>query len=162
MTKMPTDSIPNRLMAEIHYYTPWNFTGMTKDESWGKQFYYWGKEYHSTTDLAHNPTWGEEPTVDHNFGLMKKMFVDNSIPVIIGEFGAVRRDNLTGDTLSQHLASRAHFLNYVTKQAKAYGLIPFYWDNGGLDKLSSGIFDRRKNTVFDQQALDALIKGATE
>ena len=162
MTKMPVDNISNRLMAEIHYYTPWNFTGMTKDESWGNQFYYWGKDYHSTTDLAHNPTWGEEDEVDHYFGLMKKQFVDIGIPVVIGEFGAMRRDNLTGDTLKLHLASRAYYLKYAAKLAITDGLLPFYWDNGGLVNLSSGIFDRGKNTVFDQQSLDALIQGATE
>ena len=162
MTKMPTDNIPNRLMAEIHYYTPWNFTGMTKDESWGNQFYYWGKEYHSTTDLVHNPTWGEEEAVDSYFGLMKKQFVDKGIPVVIGEFGAMHRYNLTGDPLNLHLNSRAYYLKYVTKQASINGLLPFYWDNGGLDNFASGIFDRNKNTVSDQQSLDALIQGATE
>ncbi|HSC66918.1 MAG TPA: glycoside hydrolase family 5 protein, partial [Cellvibrio sp.] len=59
-TKMPTDTVANKLMAEIHFYSPWNYTGMTKDESWGNQFFYWGKDFHSTTDTKHNPTWGEE------------------------------------------------------------------------------------------------------
>jgi len=154
MTQKPTDNIPNRLMAEIHYYTPWNFTGMTKDESWGKQFYYWGINYHSTTDLAHNPTWGEEGEVDRLFKLMKNQFVDKGVPVVIGEFGAMRRDNLTGDALVLHLASRAYYLKYVTKQANAYGLLPFFWDTGGL-------FNRGTNTVADQQSLDALIQGAS-
>jgi len=161
MAQLPTDKIPNRMMAEVHYYTPWNFAGMTKDESWGKMAYYWGKDYHSSTDPAHNSTWGEEATVDSNFGLMKKQFVDKGIPVIIGEFGATRRDNLTGEALTLHLASRAYYLKYVTKQANINGLLPFYWDTGGLDNLASGIFDRRNNTVFDQQSLDALIQGAT-
>jgi len=155
MTKMPTDSIPNRLMAEIHYYTPWNFTGMTEDESWGNQFYYWGKDFHSTTDLAHNPTWGEEEEVDSLLKLTKNQFVDKGIPVVIGEFGAMRRDNLSDDALELHLASRAYYLNYVTKRANAYGLLPFFWDTGGL-------FNRGTNTVSDQQSLDALIQGATE
>jgi aryl-phospho-beta-D-glucosidase BglC (GH1 family) len=154
MTQMPTDNIPNRLMAEIHYYTPWNFTGMTKDESWGNQFYYWGKDFHSTTDLAHNPTWGEEGEVDRLFELMKNQFVDKGVPVVIGEFGAMRRDNLTGDALVLHLASRAYYLKYVTKQANVNGLLPFFWDTGGL-------FNRGTNTVADQQSLDALIQGAS-
>jgi aryl-phospho-beta-D-glucosidase BglC (GH1 family) len=157
MSQLPSDKIPNRMMAEVHYYTPYNFTGMTKDESWGNMAYYWGKDYHSTTDLAHNSLWGEEAEVDRLFNLMKTQFVDKGIPVVIGEFGAMRRDNLTGDSLKLHLASRAYFLNYVSKQAIANGLLPFYWDSGGLDNLASGIFDRRKNIVFDQQSLHALI-----
>jgi endoglucanase len=40
------------------------------------------------------------------------------------------------------------------------GILPFYWDAGGLDNFSSGIFNRNTNTVFDQQTLDALRLGA--
>lgn len=154
MTTLPTDKVPNKMMAEVHYYTPWNFCGMSKDESWGSMAYYWGKDYHSTTDAVHNSTWGEEGTVDTFFDLMKKQFVDKGIPVVIGEYGAMRRDNLTGDALKLHLASRAFYLKYVTKQAIAKGMLPFFWDTGG-------VFDRSKNTVLDQQTLDALIQGAT-
>jgi aryl-phospho-beta-D-glucosidase BglC (GH1 family) len=154
MKKMPTDTVSNRLMAEIHYYTPWNFTGMTKDEGWGNQFYHWGKDFHSTTDTAHNPTWGEEETVNQMFALMKTQFVDKGIPLIVGEYGTQHRDNLTGDNLTLHLASRAYYLKYVTQQAIAYGLKPFYWDTGG-------VLSRSSNTVLDQQALDALVEGGT-
>jgi len=155
MTQLPTDKVPNRIMAEVHYYTPWNFCGMTEDATWGNQFYYWGANNHSTTDTAHNPTWGEEATVDTNFGLMKKQFVDKGIPVIIGEFGAISRDNLTGDALKLHLASRAYYFKYVTKQAIANGFLPFFWDTGGL-------INRNTCKVADQQALDGLIQGATK
>jgi len=153
MTTFPTDKVANKMMAEVHYYTPWNFCGMTEDASWGNQFFYWGANYHSTTDTAHNPTWGEEATVDANFALMKKQFVDKGIPVVIGEFGAITRTNLTGDALKLHLASRAFYFKYVTKQAIANGLLPFFWDTGGL-------INRSNYTVSDQQALDGLIQGA--
>ena len=155
MTTLPTDKVANRMMAEVHYYTPWNFCGMEKDESYGKMFYYWGAGNHSTTDAARNPTWGEEATVDANFALMKTQFVDKGIPVIIGEFGATARTNLTGDALKLHLASRAYYFKYVTKQAVANGFLPFFWDTGGL-------INRNNYTVADQQALDGLIQGANE
>lgn len=159
-TKMPSDTLANKLMAEVHFYTPYNFTLMQKDESWGKQFYYWGAAFHSTTDTERNPTWGEEATVDQLFGLMKSQFVDKGIPVILGEYAAMRRTSLTGDALALHLASRAYYLKYVTQQALANGLTPFYWDAGGLDNFGSGIFNRPAHKVFDQQALDALLQGA--
>lgn len=88
-----------RLMAEVHFYTPWNFAGLTRDESWGNQFYYWSRDNHATADTAHNPTWGEEETVDALFAAMKRKFVDRGIPVILGEYGAIRRSDLTGDAL---------------------------------------------------------------
>ena len=155
MLTLPTDKISNRMMVEIHYYTPWNFCGLTADASWGKMFYYWGKDYHSTTDLTRNATWGEEATVDANFKLMKNQFVDKGVPVILGEYSAMRRSSLTGNALTLHLASRAYYLNYVTQQAKANGNLPFFWDTGDL-------LNRNNNTVLDKQALDALIQGATK
>lgn len=160
-TQMPTDTVSDRLMVEVHFYTPFNFTLMREDQSWGNQFYYWGDGFHSTTDLPRNPTWGEEETVDQLFGLMKQQFVDKGIPVVLGEFAAMRRDNLVGDALDLHLASRAYYLKYVTQQANGNGLMPFYWDSGALDNFGSGIFNRWENAVFDQQALDALMEGAS-
>ncbi|MES1198430.1 MAG: glycoside hydrolase family 5 protein [Pseudomonadota bacterium] len=157
---MPSDPAPDRLMLEVHYYTPYNFTGMTEDQSWGRQFYYWGEGFHSRTDPDHNPTWGEEHDVDALFARMKHKFVDAGIPVIIGEFGAMRRDSLQGDALALHLASRAHYLEYVTHLATTNGMVPFYWDSGGLDHGGSGIFDRRAYRVFDQAALNAMLQGA--
>jgi endoglucanase len=162
MLTLPTDPIANRMMVEIHYYTPWNFCGMTEDASWGKMFYYWGKNYHSATDTNHNPTWGEEDAVNSYFLLMKNQFVDKGIPVVMGEYGVTRRSALTGDALTLHLASRAYYLKYVTKQARANGILPFYWDNGGTGNNGCGLFYRNSNTVFDQQALDSLVQGAAK
>ncbi len=153
MNTMPVDYVPNRLMTEVHFYTPYQFCLMEKDESWGKMFYYWGNGYHSTTDPGRNATWGEEADVDKYFAMMKTKFVDKGIPIVLGEFSAMRRSSLTGDALALHLASRAYYHKYVTKQAKANGLIPFYWDTGSL-------LSRSSNAVLDQQTLDALIEGA--
>lgn len=159
-SKMPNDSVSNRLMAEVHFYTPYNFALMSKDHAWGKQFFYWGRGFHSSADIEHNPTWGEEETVDRLFNLMKEKFTDKGIPVVLGEFAAMRRSTLKGDNLAQHLAARAYFHKYVVRQALARGILPFYWDAGGLGNYGSGIFDRSNNTVFDRQVLEAMLQGA--
>jgi endoglucanase len=159
MTTLPTDKVANRMMAEVHFY-PYQFTLMTKDESWGKMFYYWGAGNHSTTDTDHNPTWGEEADIDKFFLSMKTQFVNKGIPVILGEFGAIRRSNLTGDALTLHLKSRADFYKYVVKSSKANGLVPFYWDAGGDFGVNTmSLFNRSNNTVYDQQALTGLFDG---
>jgi endoglucanase len=158
MLTLPTDKAANRMMAEVHYYTPYQFCLMDKDADWGKMFYYWGANNHSTTDTERNPTWGEEADLDKFFKSMKIQFVDKGIPVVLGEFAAIRRD-LTGDALTLHLASRAYYLKYVVKQAKANGLLPFYWDAGNMGTNSSALFNRTNNTVYDTQALNALIEG---
>jgi aryl-phospho-beta-D-glucosidase BglC (GH1 family) len=160
MTAMPTDRVAGRLMAEVHYYSPYNFALMTKDEAWGRQAYYWGAAHHSPTDTAHNPTWGEEAFVDAMFGRMKAQFADKGIPVLLGEFGAVRRSQLKGDDLERHLAAHAYFHKYVVKAALKNGMIPFYWDTGDLGPNSFGLFDRKNDTVFDRRTIDAMREAA--
>jgi endoglucanase len=159
MSSLPTDQVTNRLMVEVHYYTPYQFCLMTEDASWGKMFYYWGTGYHSATDVTRNSNWGEESDLNNYFQMMKTKFVDQGIPVVLGEYAAIRRTTLTGDALTLHLASRSYYMKYVTQQALAYGLLPFYWDAGGLGDKGSGIFNRQNNTVFDQQALNAILEG---
>lgn len=160
MSKMPTDNVSNRMMAEVHFYTPWNFCGMDKDETWGSMFYYWGSGYHSTTDTGRNATWGEESEVNRLFGLMKTKFADKGIPVIMGEFGALKRSTLTGDNLTKHLASRAYFYEYVFKQAKNNGLVPFLWDTGIHGNNDMGIIVRSSGAIGDRQAYNAIKNGA--
>lgn len=157
MTTLPTDPTPKRLMVEVHYYTPYNFTLMAKDETWGNMFYYWGTGYHSNEEPTRNATYGEETTVNTHFALMKTKFVDKGIPVILGEYAAMRRLDLsTPNATSKHLASRAYYIRYITRQALTHGLIPFYWDAGGPDNHASSLFDRSSNTITDPLALTAL------
>lgn len=160
MHTLPQDPVADRMMIEIHYYTPYQFCLMEADADWGKMFYYWGKDFHSSSDPARNANWGEEAEMEQLFGLVKTKFVDKGIPVILGEFAVIKRNFLTGQALSLHLASRAHYLNYLSKKAKANGLMPFYWDAGNMGANASALFNRQNNTVFDQQALDAIITGA--
>lgn len=159
MGSLPVDNVSNRLMVEVHYYTPYQFALMTEDTSWGKMFYYWGTNYHSATDNSRNASWGEEALLQNYFNLMKIQFVDHGIPVVLGEFAAIKRTNLSGENLQLHLNSRAYYLKSVVQQAKAHGLLPFYWDAGNMGNYSSALFNRTNNTVYDQQALDALIGG---
>jgi len=159
MKTLPADTAIDRMMVEVHYYTPWQFAGLTEDASWGKMEYYWGAANHSTTDVTRNATWGEETDLDNFFASIKKQFVDKGIPVVLGEFGAIRRTTLTGDDLNLHLNARAYYLKYVVKQATANGMIPFYWDEGSIGNNGFGIFQRSNNTVFDRQVLNALLEG---
>ena len=115
-----------------------------------------GKDYHSTTDVTRNATWGEESDLDQLLGLMKTKFVDNGVPVIIGEYGAVKR-TLTGNSDQElHLASRLHFFNYLVKLAVNKGMITFFWDTGPHE----GIFDRNTSAVVDEGVLDSIMQGA--
>ncbi|MCR8557208.1 cellulase family glycosylhydrolase [Mucilaginibacter sp. BJC16-A38] len=151
MNTMPTDAASNRLMVEVHYYTPYNFCLMDGDASWGKMFYYWGSGYHTTFDPARNATYGEESDVNSYFQSMKTKFVNNGIPVVMGEFAAGRR-SVSGDSLTFNVASRAYWHNYVIHTALANGMLPFLWDTGS-------IISRSNYSVQDQQQLAAMVQG---
>ncbi len=154
MTTLPTDNIADRMMAELHFY-PYQFALMEEDADWGKVFYYWGNGNHSTTDTERNPTWGEESYVDSMFNIVKAQFVDNDIPVIIGEFGSMKRTNLTGESLALHIKSRRAYYQYVVSSAMARGIIPIAWDTGfkGLNTMT--IFDRNGD-IYDLGLLNAI------
>jgi aryl-phospho-beta-D-glucosidase BglC (GH1 family) len=154
MNTLPTDQIAGRMMVEIHYYDPPQFCILTQDASWGNMFYYWGKGYHSTTDVSRNATYGEESYLDSNFMLMKSKFVDKGIPVIIGEFASIKH-NLTAPSDQQlHLASRRYFYRYLVSSAKSKGLIPIVWDIPGQ------MFDRSTGTVLDRDLINAMNQGS--
>ncbi|HKW30879.1 MAG TPA: cellulase family glycosylhydrolase [Verrucomicrobiae bacterium] len=155
MNTLPTDPTPGRLMVEVHYYTPWNFCGLTSDQSWGNMFYFWGQAYHSTSDPSRNATWGEEAYLDAEFQKMTDKFVSQGIPVMIGEFGAMKRTSLSEPELDLHLASRTYFHKYVADSARRHGISPFYWDTPGGGQL----FDWNTGAVSDPDNLAALTGG---
>jgi endoglucanase len=151
MNSLPADPTPNRMMTEVHFYSPYQFCLMQQDATWGNMFYYWGQNYHSTIEPTRNATWGEEDYVIAEFEKMKTQFADKGIPVVLGEYGAYRRT--TPLDMDKHQASVDHWATFVTNQAMAHGLETFWWDTGGL-------LSRNSNVVKDQRTLDALILGA--
>jgi len=155
MNTMPTDQIANRLIVEVHYYTPWNFCGLNGDASWGKMFYYWGKGNHSTTDVSRNATWGEESDMDKYLSLMKAKFVDKGIPVIIGEYGAFRRKLSPPSDQALHNASIKSYYRYFVKSAMSKGMITYCWDTGGIFNFTTG-------KKIDKDVYNAIMLGAKD
>lgn len=154
MNTLPTDNVDARMMVEIHNYTPFQFTLMNGDANWGNMFYYWGSG-HSSVEPNRNATWGEESDQILYFRKMKEKFVDNGIPVIMGEYGAYRRNNTEHVPLDLQTHNNAvdHWATFVTKQALVHGIIPFWWDTGEA-------LDRKNYTVKDQRTIDAITVGA--
>jgi hypothetical protein len=151
----PVDPTPNRIMFEEHNYTPFQFCALNGDASWGKMFYYWGAGHHSSLEPGRNPTWGEEEEHIKYFKKIKEQFVDKGIPVLMGEYGAYRRNGSEHVPLdlATHNDAVDYWITFVTKQAKANGIVPFWWDTGGA-------LDRKNNTVKDQRTIDAIFEGA--
>lgn len=152
MTVLPTDTASNRLMLEVHNYTPFQFTALSADASWGNMFYYWGEGHHSTIEPDRNATWGEEAYIAPQMTAMKDHYVSAGIPVLLGEYGAYRRATGPLD-MATHNAAVTYWMKYNTQQALANGVLPFYWDTGGL-------VDRVTLAVKDQASLDAMLEAA--
>lgn len=157
--EFPVDMVPNRTMTEVHYYSPWSFCGSSEGT------YFWGEPYIQYGDYDKN---AQESYVHDKFKLMKDRFVDSGIPVLLGEYGALFGDGTIGnkkplkDPEMQKLyeESRAYYFKYVTKTAKDYGLVPFFWDDG----WNFPLMDRNNNKVREGREIDmkALNEGAAE
>lgn len=102
-------------MVSVHFYDPYNFTLNTGDGS--------------TTAV----TPAELTAIGTQFNKLKTTFVDEGIPVIIGEFGAVDKNN--------HTAIR-NYITRVVNQAKQRGIGYIYWDNGYTGENGMGLWNR--------------------
>ncbi len=163
MHRLPDDPTPDRLIVEVHYYDPYPFALMKTDESWGPVAYFWGRDYHHATRTNRNSTGREEAWVESQFQLMHDKFVSRGIPVLLGEFGSIRRTgrfDLRGADLKRHLASRTYFNETIVQTANRKGLRPVYWDDSGTDPNSFGLFNRKNAKLVDRDGARALTGGA--
>ncbi|HWB28288.1 MAG TPA: cellulase family glycosylhydrolase [Chitinophagaceae bacterium] len=153
---LPADAVPNKLIMEAHWYTPPNFCILSSDASWGKEWRYWGANYHSTDDTTRNATAAtEESYIDSSLSYANKRFVKAGVPLLIGEFDAPDHSvNIIGNPADSILSlnSRAHFFKYLVQQARLNGIPAFLW--------AGGVYNRQNNTISDKQVLDSLRAGA--
>lgn len=108
--KMPNDPV-NRCAVSVHYYTPSGFAILTEDADWGKARSTWGTE-------------ADFKELNDNMDLMKKTFIDNGIPVIIGEYGCPKEN--------KEIDSVNLFLTSVCESAYERDMCPVLWDVTGL------------------------------
>lgn len=139
-TTMPEDLAKNRLLFEVHYYSPYNFTLNDKSDLWQ-----WGK---NAEDPSKADNWGNEDFVDSQFAKMKAAFVDKGVPVILGEYCAGMKARFPG--MNRY---RILWDEYVTGSAVRHGMIPMLWDTGAA-------FDRKTGEVKDQELVRRLIFAA--
>lgn len=154
MNVLPTDPA-GRLIAEVHFYEPYQWALMQEDASWGKVFWYWGAPNHKDGS-AHNPTWGEEQHVKDQFEKMLKNFVGKGIPVIVGEYSSqIQNHTDESETFDAelHKTSRAYYNEVVTREAKNHGCAPFYWETGSE-------INRQTGAVKLQYSIDGIMRGA--
>ena len=178
VSTFPKDKVEGRLMFEVHYYDPYQYTLMTKQDDWGASEpilpqYYYG-DYQKTSEPKRNAgynAWAGSidsklAGIEHpkeQFAKMKTNYVDKGYPVIVGEFGAnVRSPELSGSDLNLHKQGRVQWHKDVVTAAKQYGLTPILWDmgnesNSGYDNMA---YIRRQSSpvgkVLETDVINAM------
>src|ERR1017187_9388753 len=153
LNALPTDPTPNRLMVEYHCYTPFQFTQLSSDASWGNMQYFWGPAYHYSGDPTRNAVAPEEGAIDSGFQQLTDQYVSLGIPVMVGEFQAAGKSFLTGTEAAYNSASAYYWNKYLVDSAHVHGLSPFYWSTPGSP------FDWTTGAVNDPQAVSVLTGG---
>ena len=121
----------DKLIVSVHAYTPYNFALNTKGtDSWSVE-----KDTRDIDDLMKN---------------IDELFLSKGIPVIIGEFGAMNKDNE---------ADRVEWAKYYLSKAGEKGVPCIWWDNNAYDGAGEnfGLFDRRTLTFPYESLVDAMM-----
>lgn len=138
--KLPTDSAKNRLILSVHCYDPYLYALMGQTHTWGRA-------------SPGRDDWGQEDYIVAQFDKLKSRYVDQGVPVIIGEYGAVQQDGYED--------YRRYYMEYVTKAAVDRGLVPVYWDNGDRGGRGFALIDRGSNSVVQPKVMEAMLRAAT-
>lgn len=129
--RLPED---DKLIVSVHAYTPYNFA-LNPDgtDQWDAE-----KDTKDIDDLMEN---------------LDELFLKKGIPVIIGEFGAVNKQND---------AERVEWATYYVTKANEYGVPCIWWDNNAFDGAGEnfGLLDRRALTFPNAELLQALVENA--
>lgn len=136
---IPKDKVPGHILISVHMYTPFMFAG----QSPGSKVFLPKMQ----NDLV------------NQFKKLNEKFVANGYGVVIGEYGAVNKDNLE---------ERVKYFDTYIKFAKKYGLAACLWDNGKWkikdDDYSErfGYYDRRERVWVFPEIVEAIMNNFTE
>lgn len=118
---MPEDTVSDKLLISVHYYTPSTFCiASEKDNSWG-----------------YMDSWGTESDYEQmkmNFEKMKK-FTELGYGVIIGEYGVTEKKV---DGVNQIKEGTDAFIKNVVALANENGYCAMLWDTGVIYNRRSG------------------------
>ena len=91
--------------------------------------------------------------------MLKTKYVDNGIPVYIGEMGNVNRST------DRARKFRLYYMEYVAKAAYDNSLAPIIWDNGvqSAGRECSGLFNRTTGNFYDDggDVISVMVKALT-
>lgn len=133
---IPTDTANDKLILSVHAYTPYSFAMQDPGET---KF-----------------TAAHKSEIDSFMGNLDTKFVaGKGIPVIIGEYGATNKNNLS---------DRVAWFTYFVGKAKSYGMVTVLWDNGNYQVPASGsyselygFYNRTAQTWYFPEILSAIL-----
>lgn len=133
---LPTDTAANRLIVSVHAYTPYNFALNTL----------------GTGEFSVNNQLNCKEISDFMDRLYAK-FIANGVPVVIGEFGALNKDNEQ---------ARVEFAAYYVAAARARGITCCWWDNNAFTGSGEnfGLLFRASGTFTYPKIVKALVQYA--
>ena len=139
--ELPQDTAENqnKILVEVHAYTPYNFALQSPSESGSTD--QWSKD--STSSISE---------INSTMDTLYEKYVKNGIGVVIDEFGARDKDNNT--------QARTDFAAYYVAAARARGITCCWWDNNSFsgDGERFGIFRRRVCSFLYPELVEGMIK----
>jgi aryl-phospho-beta-D-glucosidase BglC (GH1 family) len=135
---LPTDTATGKQIVSMHFYEPESFC------------------------LSGGLTWSNKTDIQTKFASYATKFKNNGIPVILGEAGATYAKRSTAAERATAHANRLSYMEWMSSQAKANGIVPIYWDNGTIWASTTGenfgLWDRRNGgnleVIKDADGLD--------
>ena len=132
---LPDDVVDDRIFVAVHYYD-WQF-GMAENTT--------------ATTWSYNSAI----SLQGDFEKLVETFTSQGIPVILGEYGCINKNNA---------ANRAYHVEVVNRLCKQDGVVPVYWDQGWYDRsmdpdFSYSLVDRNTGESIDKVVTDAIVRG---
>ena len=122
----------DKLIVSVHAYTPYDFALNTEGTS------VWDVDK-------------DKYDIDYLMETINALFISKGIPVIIGEFGAMNKENEE---------ERMEWVTYYLTKAREIGVPCVWWDNNAFvgNGENFGLLDRRKLEYPYPKLLEAMMK----
>ena len=134
-----TESNQNKILVEVHAYTPYNFALQASSES-------------GSTDQWSVDSAASTSEINSTMDTLYEKYVKNGVGVVIDEFGARDKDNNT--------QARTDFTAYYVAAARARHITCCWWDNNAFSGNGEnfGIFHRKVCSFLYPELLEGMMR----
>lgn len=134
-----TEGNLNKILVEVHAYTPYNFALQAPGES-------------GSTDQWSKDSASSISEINSTMDTLYEKYVKNGTGVLMDEFGA--RDK------NGNIQARTDFAAYYIAAARARGITCCWWDNNAFagDGERFGIFDRAQCRIVCPELVEGMMK----